>query len=236
MWRWAWVCHHKDWTPCRWAPHLLFNMYVVSVRGEQGRGNTIPVWRCALNIHQPLQCIWNSRPKSRWATRWSLINITQKELQCKLPRFKVRLALEYAEGMIQAVDCKGAGWPIWSGYIGAWSPVAMDKAQLIETLLDGRTSSFPRKRDLHLALTRILAWAGNLSSPHHSRTHLPCHPGSCRGLHTVSLSRDTREFNGLAWWLGFFKPSEGCWCAVSLYESLNFSNMPTARTQNTNGW
>ena len=75
----------------------------------------------------------------------------------------------------------------------------MDKAQLIETLMDGRTSSFPGKRDLHPALTRILAWAGNLSSPHHSRTHLPCHPGSCRGLYMVSLSRDTREFNGLAW-------------------------------------
>ena len=53
----------------------------------------------------------------------------------------------------------------------------MDKAQPIETVMDGRTSSFPRKRDLHPALTRILAWAGNLSS----RTHLPCHPGSCRG-------------------------------------------------------
>ena len=59
--------------------------------------------------------------------------------------------------------------------------MAMDKAQPLETLADGRTSSFPRKRELHPALTRILAWAGNLSSPHHSRTHLPCHPGSCRG-------------------------------------------------------
>ena len=37
--------------------------------------------------HPPLQSIGTLRLKSRWATRWSLINITQKELQCKLLPF-----------------------------------------------------------------------------------------------------------------------------------------------------
>ena len=35
--------------------------------------------------------------------------------------------------------------------------------------------------EVHPALTRTLAWVGNLSTLKHSRTNLPGHLGSCRG-------------------------------------------------------
>ena len=43
------VCNGKlefvniNWTPYRWAPHPSFDTYMVSVRGGQGRVNTISV-------------------------------------------------------------------------------------------------------------------------------------------------------------------------------------------------
>ena len=104
-----------NWTPCRWAPHPLFDTYVVSVRGGgQGRGNRISVWRCVLNIHHSnaIPRDWNQDGVLDGA--WSTSSRNDSNASFLPFRFAYSIGSWWWD-----VTGAGIGWPIRSGLIGA---------------------------------------------------------------------------------------------------------------------